>query len=241
MEEPDCNIFLRLPLKKKENVFLLVPEINEEKCTRCGKCAEFCRYNALAVFPQGAFVFVDLCHSCGGCFKVCSESALTEKKKVIGVLEYGTSDIEFVRGVLNIGEAMATPVISALKKKIDSSKTVILDSPHGAACPAIETISGCDFCVLVTEPTPFGLHDLKLAVTLTKVVNVPCGVIINRAGIGDHGVESYCQKEGIPLLLQIPHSNEIAELCSRGIPFVEKMPEWRKEFQALFHTLEEMV
>lgn len=242
VEEPDCNVYLHANLENLEDVYLPVPEIDKEKCTFCGKCSEFCNYNALAVFPTNALVFTDLCHGCGGCFILCPEDALIEKKKVIGVIEHGKkSDIEFMRGVLNIGEAMATPVIRALKKKINNENPVILDSPPGTACPVIETVSDCDFCLLVTEPTPFGLHDLTLAVQLTRVLNVPCGVIINKAGIGDDTVERYCQKEGIPVLMEIPHSREIAELSSQGIPFVEKMLSWKQRFHKLFTDIEGII
>lgn len=242
VEEPDCNIYLQLPLKKLEDVSVPVPEIDKEKCTFCGKCSEFCQYNALAIFPQDALVFKDLCHGCGGCTILCPENAIKEKKKCVGIIESGSaSSLEFLRGVLNIGEAMATPVIAALKEKINSEKTVILDAPPGTACPVIETVSDCDFCILVTEPTPFGLHDLKLAVKLTRILNVPCGVVINKAGIGDNSVEEYCKEHNIPVLMKIPHRREIAELCSEGIPFVKELPSWRKQFRNLFLAIEERV
>jgi MinD superfamily P-loop ATPase len=241
VEEPDCNIYLGFNLEKLEDVFLPIPEINKEKCIFCGKCSEFCQQNAIAIFPEDALVFTDLCTGCGGCTLVCPENAITEKKKLVGVLEHAPSEIEFIRGVLKIGEAMATPVVKALKEKIDSTKTVILDSPPGNGCPVVETVSDSDFCILVTEPTPFGIHDLKLAVELTQVLQVPCGVVINRAGIGDNAVEKYCQKENIPILMEIPHSREIAELSSNGVPFAQKMPSWKPRFQALFHKIEEIV
>jgi MinD superfamily P-loop ATPase len=242
VEEPDCNIYLHLKLRKSEDVFLPVPEIDKEKCTFCGKCSEFCHNNAIAIFPQDALVFSDLCTGCGGCTIVCPENAITEKKKIIGVLEHGhTGSLDFVRGVLKIGEAMPTPVITALKKKIDERKTVILDSPPGNGCPVVETVSDCDFCILVTEPTPFGLHDLKLAVELTRVIDVPCGVVINRAGIGNDAVDLYCKKEGIPVLLKIPHDKKIAALCSRGIPFIKEMPSWKPRFCSVFTMIEGML
>lgn len=241
VEEPDCNLYLHAPLEKVEDVFLPVPEIDRKKCTYCGKCSEFCQYNALAVFPENVLVFKDLCHGCGGCTLVCPEAAITETKKAVGVIEYGVlPGIEFIRGVLNIGEPLATPVIKALKRKINDKKTVILDSPPGNGCPVIETVSGCDFCILVTEPTPFGLHDLKMAVTLTKVLNVPCGVVINKAGIGDDTVKIYCKKEKIPVLLEIPHDKKIAALCSRGIPFIKRMPSWNPKFRDLIVKIEEI-
>ncbi|MBU7016946.1 MAG: ATP-binding protein [Theionarchaea archaeon] len=242
VEEPDCNIFLKLPLENLEDVFLPVPEIDIEKCVFCGKCSGFCRYNALAIFPGDALVFADLCHGCSGCFLVCPEHALKERRKKVGVIEYSSSsDINFMRGVLNIGEKMSTPVIKALKKKIDKSKLIILDSPPGTACPVIETVSDCDFCILVTEPTPFGLHDVELAVALTRILEVPCGVIINKAGIGDDAVHVFLEEEGIPLLMEVPYSKRVAYLCSQGIPIVEEMPSWKEKFQKIVYDIEEII
>jgi MinD superfamily P-loop ATPase len=242
VEEPDCNVYLNIPLEELEKVSVPIPEIDKGRCTYCGKCSRFCQFNALAIFPHDALVFADLCHGCGGCTLLCPEQAISETKKVIGVLEGGTSDgLEFMRGVLNIGEAMASPVIRALKKKIDPSKLSILDAPPGTACFVIETISGCDFCLLVTEPTPFGLHDLTLAVELTRILEIPAGVIINKFGIGDNTVSTYCEREHIPVLLEIPHTREIAALSSEGIPFITRMPSWKDAFCDLFATIEGMI
>jgi MinD superfamily P-loop ATPase len=241
VEEPDCNVYLGLHLEHLQDVTIPVPYINKEKCTYCGKCADFCQFNALAIFPQNNVVFAELCHGCGGCTLICPEDAITERERAIGTLERGfLNTMEFIRGVLNIGEPMATPVIRVLKQTIDTSKRVILDSPPGNGCPVIETVSGCDFCLLVTEPTPFGLHDLKMAVKLTQVLSVPCGVVINRWGIGSAPVEEYCSKEAIPVLMKIPHDRKIAELCAQCIPFVEKMPLWKKEFQGLYTRIGEI-
>lgn len=241
VEEPDCNVYLGLHLEHVRDVTIPVPHISKKKCTYCGKCADFCQFNALAIFPQSSVVFAELCHGCGGCTLICPEDAITEKERAIGTLERGSLDtMEFIRGVLNIGEPMATPVIRALKQSIDTSKRVILDSPPGNGCPVIETVSGCDFCLLVTEPTPFGLHDLKMAIELTRVLDVPCGVLINRWGIGSAPVEEYCSKEAIPVLMKVPHDRKIAELCAQGIPFVEKMPLWKKEFQGLYTRIGEI-
>ncbi|MCK4717534.1 MAG: ATP-binding protein [Thermoplasmata archaeon] len=238
VEEPNSNIFLGLELKKIKDVTIPIPNIDKEKCTLCGKCSAFCQYNALAVLPNDILFFPELCHGCGGCTLVCPENAITEVGRTIGVIEGGRSDsVEFYHGLLNVGEAMATPVIAALKELIDDEKDVILDSPPGAACPVIETVEGSDYCLLVTEPTPFGLHDLKIAVSLLRDLSVPFGVIINRDGVGDSSVEEYCQEEGIPLLLKIPQDREIARLYSLGKPFVQEMPEWKGRFKALFETI----
>ena len=242
VEEPNSNIFLGLELKKIKDVTIPIPNIDKEKCTLCGKCSAFCQYNALAVLPNDILFFPELCHGCGGCTLVCPENAITEVGRTIGVIEGGRSDsVEFYHGLLNVGEAMATPVIAALKELIDDEKDVILDSPPGAACPVIETVEGSDYCLLVTEPTPFGLHDLKIAVSLLRDLSVPFGVIINRDGVGDSSVEEYCQEEGIPLLLKIPQDREIARLYSLGKPFVQEMPEWKGRFKALFETIKKEV
>ena len=242
VEEPDCNVYLNIPLEELEKVTVPVPEIIKERCTYCGKCSHFCQFNALAIFPHDALVFTDLCHGCGGCTLLCPEQAISEKKKVIGTLEGGRGEgIDFIRGVLDIGEAMASPVIRALKKKIDPSRLSILDAPPGTACFVIETISGCDFCLLVTEPTPFGLHDLALAVELTRILEIPAGVVINKSGIGDNAVSVYCEREQIPVLLEIPHTREIAALSSKGIPFITRMPSWKDTFCDLFAIIEGMI
>ena len=239
VEEPDSHLFLNLSLKKIEDVTISIPKIDKEKCDFCRKCAEFCQYHALAVFPTEVLFFPELCHGCGGCTLVCPQDAISEETRVIGIIEKGTSSngLEFYHGLLNIGEPMATPVIRALKTKLDPAKTVIFDSPPGTACPVIETINEADYTVLITEPTPFGLHDLKLAVDMVRSMGIPFGVIINQDGIGDDRVEKYCSEEGIELLMKIPHDIEIARLYSKGIPFVTKLTEWGPRFRELFDKI----
>ncbi|RLI95467.1 MAG: (4Fe-4S)-binding protein, partial [Candidatus Altiarchaeales archaeon] len=162
----------------------------------------------------------------------------TERERVIGIIESGNGKgIEFVRGVLNIGEAMSTPLIRRLKEFVSDDGNIILDAPPGAACPVIETVSDADYCILVTEPTPFGLYDLRISVELCRKLEVPFGVIINRCDIGDSGVENFCNKEEIPILMKIPNDKKIAELYSRGIPFVDEMPEWREKFIDVFNGI----
>jgi len=238
VEEPNANIFLKTNIDESENVTVKIPKINEEKCDYCGKCSEFCAYNALAVVPSKVLVFPELCHSCGGCELVCPRNAIEWSERVVGKIEHGTSeDIDFYHGLLNVGESQAIPVIKALKRKVDNNKNVILDAPPGTSCPVIETIAGSDYCILVTEPTPFGLHDLKLAVDVVKHINIPFGVIINRDGVGDDNVERYCKQEKIHILMKIPHVEEIARLYSRGIPFVNKLDNWKDDFKQLFNKI----
>ena len=182
--------------------------------------------------------FKELCHGCGGCKLVCPKDAITEEKRNIGIIEKGLHEnIEFYHGLLNIGELMVSSIISKLKEKIDKNKITIIDSPPGTACPVIESIIGSDFCILVTEPTPFGLHDLKITVQVLKNLGIPMGVIINRAGIGDRKIYEFCEIENIPLLLEIPFDKKIAELYSCGIPFVVTMPEWKEKFREILNTI----
>jgi len=227
VEEPNANIFLKAKIKEHEDVSVSIPKMDKEKCDYCGKCSEFCVYNALAVVPSDVLVFPELCHSCGGCELVCPKDAVSWNERIIGRLEHGqVEDIDFYHGLLNVGEMQAVPVIKALKRKVDKSKNVIIDVPPGTSCPVIESISGSDYCILVTEPTPFGLHDLKLAVEVTRHLNIPFGVIINRDGIGDKKVELYCKSENIPVLLKIPERKKIAHLYSKGIALVSESHEW---------------
>ena len=238
VEEPNVNIFLNAEIEKSEDVTVMIPKIDKEKCDYCGRCSEFCMYNALAVVPSDVLVFPELCHSCGGCELVCPQNAINWKKKSVGRIEHGVANgVDFYHGLLNVGEIQAIPVIKSLKKKVDKDKNVILDAPPGTSCPVIETIGGSDYCILVTEPTPFGLHDLKLAVDVVRHLYIPFGVIINRDGVGDKKVELYCRTKKIPILMKIPHSEEIAQLYSKGIPFVGRLPAWREEFIKLFKQI----
>ncbi len=242
VEEPNANIFFNAEIKEREDVTVEIPEIDKEKCNYCGKCSEFCAYNALAVVPSDVLVFPELCHSCGGCEIVCPQNAINWKRKPVGKIEHGvTNGVDFFHGLLNVGEIQAVPVIKALKKKVDKERNVIIDAPPGTSCPVIESINGSDYCILVTEPTPFGFHDLKLAIAVVRHLYIPFGVIINRDGVGDKKVEMYCQTEKIPILMKIPHSEEIANLYSMGIPFVKKLPEWHERFTELFRRIQEEV
>ena len=235
VEEPNSNIFINAKIDNSEDVLAIYPEIDKSKCDFCGKCSEFCAYNALAVVSSKVLVFPELCHSCGGCKLVCPKDAVFWNKRVIGKIEHGKRDgIELYHGLLNVGEAMTIPLLNVLKKKIDKNKNVIVDAPPGTSCPVIKSIEGSDYCILVTEPTPFGLHDLKLAVEVVRHLNLPFGVIINSYGIGDDRVDLFCQNEKIPVLMKIPHKKEIASLYSKGIPFVSELKNWRNEFENLF-------
>ncbi len=241
VEEPNAYFFLKPELSQKIPVSIPVPEINETKCDFCGKCAEICEYNALAVLKDTVLVFAELCHGCGGCTLLCPEKAITEKDRQIGIMEIGsTGKITFIHGKLNIGEAMSPPLIREVKKQINPSETVIIDAPPGTSCPVIESVKGSDFSLLVTEPTPFGLNDLKLAVETLKQMKIPHGVVLNRAGVGDNKVKNYCNRENIPILMEIPMDRKIAEAYSEGKSIIETMPEYQQKFLTLYKKIKNL-
>ncbi len=234
VEEPNSHIFLNPVNEVVKPAYTLVPTVNYDRCDYCGKCAAACEYNALVVVPQKeVMVFPELCHGCGLCTMVCPQDAISEEQREIGVIKTGKSSdgsVDLVYGLLNIGEVMATPLIDQVKAELNPEKTVIIDVSPGTACPVIAAVQGSDYCVLVTEPTPFGLYDLRLAIAVLRVLKIPFGVVINKAGIGDRKVYEHCEKEGIPILLEIPHDKRIARCYSEGVPFVKDMPEWKERF-----------
>ena len=238
VEEPNGAIFLKPSIEKRISVAIPVPEFDEAKCTRCKKCVEVCAYNAIVILGDRVLFFPQLCHGCGGCRYICPENAITEQPRQIGLIEQGhAGPIEFIQGLLNVGEPMATPIIKQQRKLIDTEKIVILDAPPGTSCPVIETVRSCDYCILVTEPTPFGLNDLKLAVDTMRELKVPFGVVINCSDIGNDGVKNYCSCENIPVLLELPWDRRIAEAYSRGEPAVTMIPEMKKDFHRMYNTI----
>jgi len=238
VEEPNAHILLRPAFSRKQAVTMPIPVVNERKCTFCGRCAEVCVYNALAVVGKQVLVFPELCHGCGACSYLCPENAITEEGKEIGTLEFGgAGSVEFVHGRLNIGEVAAPRLISEVKGYVNPDSFTIIDAPPGTSCPVVTAVRDSDFCLLVTEPTSFGLNDLALAVDMVRELGIPCGVVVNRDGIGDRGVEDYCRKEGIPIMMRIPLDIKIARLYSRGITLAEGMPEWREPFIRLFDNV----
>lgn len=243
VEEPNAHLFLKPVMDKKEPVIAPVPRIDLEKCTFCKKCMEICRFGALAVLKKDVLVFETLCHSCGGCFEVCPEGAVFEKNRSLGDIEQGTvnNDFPFVHGLMDIGQVMAPPVIKKVRSCTLQDKVTIIDAPPGTSCPVIAAMNGVDFVLLVTEPTPFGLHDLKLAVETVKILEIPHGLVINRAGLGNDEVKRYCEKENLPVLMEIPFDKKIAQIYSRGEMIVDAMPEYKKKFKTLFGKIVQQV
>lgn len=239
VEEPNGHLFLHPQITETLTATVPVPQVEEPICTYCGDCAKVCEYHAIAVFKEAVLIFPELCHGCGGCMLVCPSGALKEQGRPIGVIEKGVAgEVHFVHGRLNIGEPMAPPLIRAVKAHIEPEGAVIVDCPPGTSCPVVESVKGADFCLLVTEPTPFGLHDLKLAVEMVKTLGVPSGVVVNCADIGNRHVWEYCASEEIPILLEVPYHRKIAEAYSQGIPMTSAMPEFREKLLVLWREIE---
>ena len=242
VEEPNVHTLLHPTKMQTTSVTVPTPSVDQDKCTLCGKCAEFCQFNAIFVGKTKTMIYEEMCHSCGGCKLVCPDDAITEVERSIGKIHHSNiGKTQLVYGELSIGEPIATTLIHAVKEQVKIDEINILDAPPGTACPVIETMRESDYLVLVTEPTPFGLHDLSMAVDVVRELEIPFGVIINRAGIGDEGVEEFCKENDIPILLEIPFNRQIAELYSRGIPFVQEMPEWRQQFKDLYNHIVELI
>ena len=242
VEEPNAHLFMNPVFSETDTIFTPVPEVDKEKCSFCGKCAEICRYKAIVVVNEVVLTFPELCHSCGGCMEVCPEKAISEKGRELGVVQEGRSNgIEFVHGKLRVGEAMSPPLIRKVRACTDPDKLTIIDAPPGTSCPVITSMKNTDFVLLVTEPTPFGLHDLELAVGAVKMLDIPCGLVINRSDMGDGRVVAYAQREKLPVLMEIPFDRSIAEAYSRGEMMIDAIPEWKEKFLKLFSDIKAMV
>lgn len=241
VEEPNAHLFIHPVINEVKTITTPVPEVNMEKCSLCGKCGEICQFKAIVVIGETVLPFPEMCHSCGGCMEVCPEKAITETGRELGVIERGSRDgLEFVHGKLRVGEAMSPPLIRKVREYARPDALTIIDAPPGTSCPVITSMKGTDFVLLVTEPTPFGLHDLKLAVGAVKILDIPCGLVINRSDMGDDKVKIYAEKENIPILMEIPFDRRIAEAYSCGEMIVDVMPEWKENFIELYHKIEAM-
>lgn len=242
VEEPNGHLFLRPTIQERKAVHLPVPHVLEDVCDHCGKCAQVCQFSALVWLGQQPLVFPGLCHGCGACVLACPRRAIREQPREIGVVEVGVSgDVRFVHGRLNIGEAMSPPVIRAVRAAAPAVDWQIIDAPPGTSCPVVTAVRGCDFVILVAEPTPFGLHDLKLAVGTIRQIGLPLGVVINRADAGDARVAQYCAAESLPVLLSIPDDRRIAEAYSRGALMVTAVPEMRAALRGLWARSEAQI
>ena len=238
VEEPNAHLFLHGTLIGEEEISISVPAIDAAACNACDECVDFCQFNALASFCSTPLVFPELCHGCGGCRLVCPRDAIREIDFRIGVVRtLVDGNITLKSGCLDVGVSLASALVQSVKARLEEGITAILDAPPGTACPAVATLRGVDYVLLVTEPTPFGLHDLKLAVDTVRELHLPFGVVINRVGIGDDRVHRFCAQEHIPVLLEIPDDRRIAEAYSRGQVIVEALPEYRAHFERLWQAI----
>lgn len=242
VEEPNAHLFLRPLWDRTETFMSQVPDVDEGACTRCGMCAELCEFKAIAIIGDTIITFPELCHSCGGCKAVCPEGAVTEIGKEIGTVRVGHQDGLLVAdGELKVGVPLAPPLVRRVRAEARPDKIVIIDAPPGTSCPVIAAIKKTDFVLLVTEPTPFGLSDLKLAVEVVKILGIPCGLVINRADSGFDETRAFAAREGIPILMEIPFDRKIAEAYSRGEPMVDALPEWKGRFLELISQIRRLV
>lgn len=238
VEEPNAHLFIRPQFETTEIITTPVPMVDEKKCDHCGMCSEICQFKAVVVIGETVLTFPELCHSCGGCSAVCPTGAITETGRELGIIRKGHyNGLAFVHGELRVGEAMSPPLIKKVRTFSESDKITIIDAPPGTSCPVIASMKDTDFVLLVTEPTPFGLNDLKLAVGAVKLLEIPSGLIINRSDMGDDTVEAYAKREDIPILLQIPFDRRIAEAYSNGETIVEVLPEYNGKFQKVYHNI----
>lgn len=240
VEEPNAHLFLKPRITRTDKVETPIPLVDQEKCTACRKCSDICRFNAIAVVGRKVLVFPELCHGCGGCIAVCPEKAIAETGRELGTLFFGhRNGIRFINGRLRVGEAMSPPLIRKVRAAAAPDRLTVIDAPPGTSCPVITAMHGADFILMVTEPTPFGLHDLRLAVGAVRMLGIPCGLVVNRSDIGDRQVFAYAAAKGLPVLLTIPFDRRIAEIYSRGQALVEELPEWRERFIDLYRDIEE--
>ncbi|MCP4574585.1 MAG: P-loop NTPase [bacterium] len=238
VEEPNCHLFLEPETERRRDALVPVPEVEEAACNGCGECAAICRYNALAVVGSSVMVFPELCHGCAGCWLVCPEQAITRGERSIGdLVEADVAGLRLAYGRLNVGEALVPPLIAQVSALRGDADLTIVDAPPGTSCSAIAALSGSDYVVLVTEPTPFGLNDLVLAADVVRQLELPCGVVINRAGAGDDRVHDWCRREGLEILLEIPDDRRVAEAYARGDLVLDAVPGAADLYRDLMRTL----
>ncbi len=242
VEEPNDNLFLKCEQLASSEVVMLTPEVNKDLCTGCGACGELCQFRGIISLGSKAIVFPELCHGCGGCSRICPTGAITETPHQIGKISIGQSgNIRLVEGRLEVGVSLVPPVIRAVREQLLEDMPAILDAPPGTSCPVVATLRDCDYVVMVTDPTPFGLHDLKLAVAMVRELALPCGVIVNRAGDDRVGLYRFCEEENLPILLSIPDDRQIAEVVSRGGLVADALPEYGLMFSELAEKLKKNV
>ncbi|MCF8050770.1 MAG: ATP-binding protein [Desulfobacterales bacterium] len=239
VEAPNLHLFLKAEIAGRREISMMIPKVDESRCNYCGACSDICQFKAISVLGQVMLTLPEMCHGCGACMAVCPEEAISEDSRPLGEIIWGRrGDIDCFSGRLRVGEAMSPPLIghvkdAAEKTASERSADLIYDAPPGVSCPAMKAVTGADIIVLVTEPTPFGLYDLKLAVNSFSAFKRPMGVVVNRAGIGNDEVYDYCRQKGLPLLAEIPFTRSAAEAYSKGLILAEAFEEHRERFAVL--------
>jgi len=238
VEEPNGHIFLKPDIEETQDVTVGVPEVDVAKCNGCGKCGELCQYSAIVCLKGTVMTFEQLCHSCGGCMAVCPEHAISEIPRKIGIAEFGNSNgVHFGHGKLDIGAIQTPALIKHVKRMAMNDAVVIIDAPPGTSCPVIEAVKGSNIILLVTEPTPFGLNDLELAVETARELGLAFAVVINRCDIGDEEVVNYCRRQDIEIVLEIPNDRLVAEAYSQGIRIIDALPGYEEKFLQLYKKI----
>lgn len=239
VEEPNGHLFFKPTDIKKENVSVLLPESDTDKCNGCRKCVDFCRFNALAFVGNKLKVFKEVCHSCGGCKIICPENAINEVPKIVGHVETGTHEnVTAITGMLNLGEASGVPVIKNVLSKADNNNLTIIDCPPGSACTTMESIESADYCILVAEPTAFGVHNFKMVHELVTLLGIPLGVIINKYENEDNQMEQLCKEQQLNVLARIPYSDKLAKITSNGLIATGEDKDTKNMFEEILHKVE---
>lgn len=242
VEEPNQHIFLKPSIEKEMPIYTEFPVVDQEKCTLCGKCEELCKYSAIIVGRKKVVIFDKSCHDCGGCKIVCKPGAITYEKREIGKIYKGKAYGKIVEyGKLNVGELSGVKIINKLKEISDNEETLFIDCPPGTSCSTVAAVEDSNFAIIVVEPTPFGVSDMKMVVSMLRDMNKKFAVVINKAGLGDDEVYDYCEAEGLSIIGEIPFDREVAELYAKGEMAAEKLPKYKLEFEKIFDRLRRMI
>lgn len=242
VEEPNQHIFLKPSIEKEMPIYTEFPVVDQEKCILCGKCEELCKYSAIIVGRKKVVIFDKSCHDCGGCKIVCKPRAITYEKREIGKIYKGKAYGKIVEyGKLNVGELSGVKIINKLKEISDNEETLFIDCPPGTSCSTVAAVEDSNFAIIVVEPTPFGVSDMKMVVSMLRDMNKKFAVVINKAGLGDDEVYDYCEAEGLSIIGEIPFDREVAELYAKGEMAAEKLPKYKLEFEKIFDRLRRMI
>lgn len=238
VEEPNGHLYFKPEILKKEKIYVKIPQVDKEKCNGCRKCVEFCKFNALAYIKDNVFVFEDICHSCGGCSLLCPEKAISEKDKEIGEVHEGLfKDSNIYTGILNTGEETGVSIIKELLTNAYNKPYTFIDCPPGSSCSVMESIKDADYCILVAEPTLFGVHNFDMVYNLVKIFDKPFGAVLNKCLDGENPAEEYCKKNNIKILCKIPFEHELGKINSNAEIASEKNEKYHSLFSSLLKSV----